>query len=56
MLQQPHLELQLFVDFGKPLCSFRNPAIEFTRNSLLFTQERCMPTRDHVLVLEVRRC
>ena len=29
MLQQPNLELQLFVGCGKFSCSFRNPPIEF---------------------------
>ena len=34
MLQQSNLELQLFVGFGKLPCSFRDPPIEFTCNSV----------------------
>ncbi len=39
MLQQPNLELQLFVGFGELPGSFRDPPIEFTCNPFLFTQE-----------------
>ena len=42
MLQQPNLELQLFVGFGKLPCSFRDPPIEFIGNPLLLVQEACL--------------
>ena len=50
MLQQPDLELQLFVGFGKLPCSFRDSPIEFTRNPFLFIQEQCMLQRGGCLI------
>ena len=40
MLQQPSLELQLFVGFGKLPGSFRDPPIDFTCNPLLLVQAK----------------
>ena len=50
MLQQPNLELQLLVGFGKLPCSFRDPPIEFTRDPLLFTQEASLLQPDSYLI------
>jgi len=41
MLQQPDLELQLFVDFGEFPCSLRDPPIEFTCILFLIIHEEC---------------
>ena len=42
MLQQPNLELQLFVGCGKFCCSLRDPLIEFVGDPLLFAQKPCL--------------
>ncbi len=39
MLQQPNLELQFFVGFGKLSCSSRDSSIEFARNLFLLIQK-----------------
>jgi hypothetical protein len=48
MLQQPNLELQLFVGFGKLPCSFRDSPIEFTCNPLLLIRRSACYNADHV--------
>ena len=55
MLQQPNLELQFFVGFGKLPCSFRDPPIEFTCNPLLLTQEQCLLQPDRLPDLRLRQ-
>jgi hypothetical protein len=55
MLQQPSLELQLFVGFGKLPCPFRDPALDFICNPLWLIQALCLidsHTQSHVLVLD----
>ena len=50
MLQQPGLELQFFVGFGKLPCSFRDPPFDFICNPLLLISTQCSlePNRDLV--------
>jgi hypothetical protein len=50
MLQQTNLELQLFVGFGKFLCSFRDPTLDFIFNPLLPIQAGCLLEPDDQLI------
>ena len=45
MLQQPGLELELFVGFGKPPRSFRDAPLDFICNPLLLVQALCLIDR-----------
>jgi hypothetical protein len=53
MLQQPSLELQLFVGLGKLSCPFRDPPLDFICIPLLLIQALCLidsRAQDHFLV------
>ena len=50
MLQQPNLELQLFVGFGKLPRSFRDSPIEFNRNLFLLIQAHRLLQPDSQLI------
>src|SRR5580698_1200775 len=50
MLQQPNLELQLCVGFGKLPCSFRDPPLDFICNPLLLIQAQCLLEPDRQLI------